>query len=74
MSKRKAIHECQDARDAEHIRKCKGNICGSTQTLSMSEMETSVDQIANVSNVTALLQLVEEEADALMNLDRKSVV
>ena len=35
----------------------------------MSEMETPIDQIANVSNVTALLCLVEEEADALMNLN-----
>ena len=33
------------------------------------EMETPADRIAKASNVTALLRLVEEEADAFMNLN-----
>ena len=54
-----------------HVSTCvrEGNVGGSTQTLSISEMEMPINRIANVSNVTALLHLVEEEADALMNLN-----
>ena len=54
-----------------HISTCvrEWNVRGFIQTLSMPEMEIPADQIANVSDMTALLHLVEEEANALMNLN-----
>ena len=46
-----------------------GSICVYIQRPSMPEMETAADLIMNVSNITALLHLIEEEADVLMNLN-----
>ena len=46
-----------------------GSVHPFIQTPSMTEVQMPTDQIVNVSNVTALLHLVEEEANLLINLN-----